>query len=158
MKLPRSAAGWTIAVFGALAFLLGVVGLVRPETLLTLLGFEVVPAADRAAGDYTRTFMAASSMASVNMGVYYLVAASTDWRPFFRFTVPFRLVTFTVFTLLVLVGTAPTRFLGVGLWEGLGAVATGVALWLERGRTGTAGTAEPVPADVAAKRSAGAGH
>jgi hypothetical protein len=34
IKLPRSAAGWTVAVFGTLAVLLGVVGLVRPETLL----------------------------------------------------------------------------------------------------------------------------
>ncbi|GAB3149439.1 hypothetical protein GCM10027290_35690 [Micromonospora sonneratiae] len=132
MKPPRSASGWTIAVFGGLALLLGAVGLVWPDVLLNLLGFEVVAAADRVSGDHTRTFMAASSMASLNMGVYYLLAASSDWRPFFRFTVGFRLLTFAVFTLLVVMEIAPVRFLGVAVWEGLGAVATGVALWSER--------------------------
>ncbi len=90
--------------------------------------------ATRAAGDYTKTFMAASSMASLNMGVYYLVAVATEWRPFYLFTVIFRLVTFTVFTVLVVTDAAPARFFGVAAWEGLGAVATGVALWFERKR------------------------
>ncbi|MGW0431872.1 hypothetical protein ACWDV4_04905 [Micromonospora sp. NPDC003197] len=134
MKWPRSVPGWTIAVFGGLALLLGVVGLVWPETLLALLGFEAVEPSARAAGDHTRTFMAASSMAAVNMGVYYLVAAATEWRPFFRFTVAFRLLTCVVFTLLVLMETAPGGFVGVALWEGLGAVATGAALWFEHRR------------------------
>jgi hypothetical protein len=132
MKLPRSPAGWTMAVFGVLAIVLGVVGLVSPDTLLKLLGFEVL--GDRAAGDYTKTFMAASSMASLNMGVYYLVAVATEWRPFYLFTVIFRLVTFTIFTILVVTDAAPARFFGVAAWEGLGAVATGVALWFERNR------------------------
>jgi hypothetical protein len=136
MRLPRSAAGWTIAVFGALALIMGVVGLLSPDTLLRWLGFEVV--AERPAGDYTTVFMAASSMASFNMGVYYLLAAAQDWKPFFLFTVIFRLVTFTVFTLVVLVGPAPDRFFGVALWEGLGAVATMVALaWQSRRRDTT---------------------
>ncbi|MEN3611295.1 hypothetical protein AAH979_17245 [Plantactinospora sp. ZYX-F-223] len=136
MRLPRSAAGWTIAVFGGLALLLGAVGLVRPEWLLAMLGFEVLEPADRVAGDYTRTFVAASSMASFNMGVYYLLAAWTQWRSFFRFTVLFRLLTFTVFTILVLTEVAPGRFFGVALWEGLGAVATAAGLWYDRRRNG----------------------
>jgi hypothetical protein len=125
---PRTAAGWTIAVLGAMAALFGVVGLVWPDAVLAGLGFETVDPAQRAAGDHTRVFLAASSMASLNMGVYYLVAAATEWRPFFRFTVPFRLLTFTVFVLLVVADVAPARFLGVAAWEGLGAVATGLAL------------------------------
>ena len=130
MRLPRNASGWTMAVFGVLALVMGVVGLVAPDVLLAALGFTRV--ADRPPGDYTRTFLAASSMASLNMGVYYLVAVATSWRPFYVFTVVFRLVTFTVFTILVLSEVAPTRFLGVAIWEGAGAVATGVALWFER--------------------------
>jgi hypothetical protein len=121
-----------MAVFGVLAIILGLVGLVSPDTLLKSLGFEVL--GSRAPGDYTKTFMAASSMASLNMGVYYLVAVATEWRPFYLFTVIFRLVTFTVFTVLVVTDAAPVRFFGVAAWEGLGAVATGVALWFERKR------------------------
>jgi hypothetical protein len=128
----RNASGWTIFIFGSLALLLGLVGLIRPEILLSLLGFTVIDRAARAAGDYTLVFMTASSMASFNMGVYYVLAATNDFRKFYGWTVPFRLLTFTVFTLVVVTGLAPVRFLGVGIWEGLGAAATGLALYLEQ--------------------------
>ncbi|MCK2214522.1 hypothetical protein MF672_012080 [Actinomadura sp. ATCC 31491] len=129
MRLPRSLSGWTMAVFGFLALALGLLGLISPATLLAMLGFEVLDV--RPPGDYTLVYMAASSMAAVNMGVYYLFAASADYTPFFRWTVPFRLVTFAVFTTLVLTGAAPAKFFGVGLWEGVGALVTGLALWRE---------------------------
>jgi len=132
--LPRTAAGWTIAIFGIMALLSGVVGLVSPDSTLSGLGFETLAPGERAAGDYTRVFIAASSMASLNMGVYYLLAAATEWRPFFLFTVPFRLLTFTVFTALVLTDVAPGRFFTVAAWEGLGAVVTGLALLYDRRR------------------------
>jgi hypothetical protein len=135
MMDKRGAAGWTMAVFGVMAILLGAVGVLWPEAVLTLLGFDVIPAGERAAGDYTRVFLIASSMASVNMGVYYLVATATGWRPFFRFTVAFRLLTFTVFTTVVLLDQAPARFLGVALWEGAGAVATWLGLRYDRRRS-----------------------
>lgn len=134
MKI-RDASGWTIFIFGALALLLGLVGLIRPEILLSMLGFTVIDRAARVSGDYTLVFMTASSMASFNMGVYYVLAALNDFKKFYSWTVPFRLLTFTVFTLMVVMGLAPARFIGVGLWEGLGAVSTGLALYLEqRGR------------------------
>ncbi|MEV1286055.1 hypothetical protein [Micromonospora sp. NPDC049679] len=140
MKLPRSVPGWTVAVFGVMALLLGAVGLVFPDVLLHLLGFEVLPAVERATGDHTRTFMAASSMASLNMGVYYLVAAGTDWQPFFSFSAVFRMLTFAVFTLLVVMEVAPVRFIGVALWEGLGGLVTGAAIWHGRRRAGAVAT------------------
>lgn len=127
MKI-RDAAGWTIFIFGVLALLLGLVGLIRPEILLSLLGFEPVDRALRASSDYTIVFMTASSMASFNMGVYYVLASLNDVKAFYRWTVPFRMVTFTVFTITVITGIAPVPFFGVGLWELLGAIATGIAL------------------------------
>lgn len=131
MKI-RDAAGWTIFIFGILAFLLGLVGLIRPEILLSILGFEVVERAQRAASDYTIVFMTASSMASFNMGVYYIFAALNDVKIFYRWTVPFRVVTFVVFTTVVIAGIAPMKFLGVGIWELVGAISTGVALYGKR--------------------------
>lgn len=136
MKLPRSAAGWTVAIFGLLALVVGAVGLIWPEALLRLLGFEVLES--RAPGDYTGTFLTASSMASFNMGVYYLLASATEWRAFYRFTVVFRLVTFTVFSIVVLADAAPGRFFGVAAWEALGALATAVGLWWDRRGSGDA--------------------
>ena len=124
----RDASGWTMFIFGALALLLGLVGLIRPEFLLSMLGFTVLDRAARASGDYTLVFMIASSMASFNMGVYYILAALNDVKQFYRWTVPFRCVTFVIFTIAVLTNLAPARFLGVGAWELAGAIATGLAL------------------------------
>ena len=132
----RNASGWTMFIFGVLAFVFGLVGLLSPETLLALLGFEVVERSQRLVGDYTLTFIAASSMASFNIGVYYVLAALHDLKNFYLWTVPFRAVTFTVFTVLVVTGFAPTRFLGVGIWELTGGAATGLALYFERKKSG----------------------
>ncbi|WP_433788706.1 hypothetical protein [Actinoplanes sp. CA-252034] len=125
--LPRSVAGWTIAVFGLMAAVFGTVGLVSPQTVAAGAGFGAL------SGD-GRVFATASSMASLNMGVYYLVATATEWRAFFRFTVPFRLLTFTVFTLLVVTEVAPAAFFGVAAWEAAGAIATGIGLLADRRR------------------------
>lgn len=124
----RDASGWTMFIFGALALLLGLFGLIRPEILLSILGFDVLGRAARTAGDYTLVFMTASAMASFNMGVYYILAALNDLKPFYKWTVPFRTLTFLVFTTTALTGLAPIRFIGVGVWELVGAIATGIAL------------------------------
>jgi Na+-driven multidrug efflux pump len=123
-------------IFGVLAMLLGLVGLLRPEYLLSLLGFTVLDRSVRVAGDYTLVFMIASSMASFNMGAYYVLASLNDNKQFYRWTVPFRCITPTVFTIAVLTGLAPVRFLGVAAWELIGAIATGVALWYEDTKQG----------------------
>lgn len=127
----RDASGWTIFIFGVLALLLGLAGLLRPELLLSLLGFTVIERAARAAGDYTLVFLIASSMASFNIGAYYILASLHDLRQFYRWTVLFRCITPVVFTIAVLSGLAPTRFLGVAAWELAGAFATGLALRYE---------------------------
>ncbi|RKN17024.1 hypothetical protein D7147_20325 [Micromonospora musae] len=156
MRLPRSVAGWTIAVFGVLALIMGAVGLLWPEAMLRSLGFEVP--ATRAPGDHTGTFLMASSMASFNMGVYYLLATATEWRVFYRFTVFFRLVTFTVFSIAVLAEIAPGRFFGVAAWEGAGALATAVGLWWDARRNRGVGSARggDGAADPSGRADAGA--
>jgi hypothetical protein len=130
----RDASGWTIFIFGLLAFLFGLFSLIRPELLLSVLGFTVLDRASRAAGDYTIVFAIASAIASFNVGVYYMLASLTDLKQFYKWTVPFRCLTFVVFTTAVLTGIAPGRFFGVGAWELTGALATGIALWQENRR------------------------
>jgi Na+-driven multidrug efflux pump len=127
----RDASGWTMFIFGVLALLLGFLGLIRPELLLSILGFTILDRAARVAGDYTLVFMIAASMASFNIGAYYILAALNDLKPFYKWTVPFRCVTPTVFTIAVITGLAPVRFLGVAAWELSGALATGLALWYD---------------------------
>lgn len=136
--LPRTLSAWTMFIFGVLALLLGLVGLVQPDATLSLLGLELLEQGNRAAGDYTLMFVTASSMASFNMGVYYVLASFINWKPFFLWTVPFRMVTFTVFALAVSREIAPSAFLGVAVWELTGAILTGAALLWERGRDSAA--------------------
>jgi len=124
----KDASGWTMFIFGTIALLLGLIGLIRPEILLSILGFDVLDLAARAAGDYTLVFVTASSMASFNIGVYYILSALNDFKAFYRWTVPFRVLTFLVFTTISLTGLAPMVFIAVGAWELTGAIATGIAL------------------------------
>ena len=124
----RDASGWTMFIFGVLALLLGLLGLIRLEILLSILGFDVLDRAARSVSDYTLVFAVASSMASFNMGVYYIFSSLNDFKQFYKWTVPFRGLTFMVFTTAVLTGLAPTRFIAVGAWELVGAITTGQAL------------------------------
>lgn len=131
----RDFSGWTMFIFGALAFLLGLVGLIRPEWTLALVGFEVIERTQRVGADYTLVFVTASSMASFNMGIYYMLAVLNNFKAFYLWTVPFRVVTFIVFLLAVFSGLAPMGFIGVAAWELVGAVLTGLALYFEGRRS-----------------------
>jgi len=128
----RNLSSLTMLVFGVLALALGILGIIQPEATLTLLNFEVLERTQRVTGDYSLVFLVASSMASVNMGIYYILASLNDMKAFYRWTVPFRIVTFVVFTWAVVSGIAPQGFIGVGIWELTGAIATGAALLYER--------------------------
>src|SRR5436190_15440198 len=93
----KDASGWTMVIFGAIALLLGLLGLLRPESLLSILGFPMLERTARLAGDYTLVFITAASMASFNIGVYYILAALNDLKQFYKWTVPYRGLTFLVF-------------------------------------------------------------
>jgi hypothetical protein len=135
MKLQlRNLSSWTIFIFGFMAAVLGLLGLIRPEWTLGLMNLPAIERAARPAGDYTLMFITASSMASLNVGIYYVLAALSNWKAFYGWTVPFRMLTFTVFTLAVVNGIAPAGFLAVAVWELIGALLTGAALLRERGQ------------------------
>lgn len=132
MNKLQNASRWTMFVFGFLAFILGIIGLKSPKTLLKQMGFKAIDHQEREDHDYTHIFVMTSSMASTNMGIYYMLAALLNVRRFFYWTVPFRLVTFTIFTTAVLRGVAPIKFITVAVWELVGALLTGWALWSEK--------------------------
>ncbi|MCC6613332.1 MAG: hypothetical protein IT320_07620 [Anaerolineae bacterium] len=126
-------------IFGILALVMGILGITSPDTLLSLINFQIIDPSTRAAGDYTLVFITASSMASLNMGAYYVLASLVDFKAFYMWTVPFRVLTFTVFTLAISRGIAPSGFFGVALWELIGALLTGAALLWERRSNSGAG-------------------
>ncbi len=127
----RTASDLTVFMFGVMAILAGLIGLISPETMLSLMNFIVIDRSTRLDGDYTIVFLLSSSMASLNMGIYYLLAAWNQWTKFYQFTVVFRLVTVVVFILAIYNGHAPKGFIGIAMWEFVGALITGAALWFE---------------------------
>jgi hypothetical protein len=58
------------------------------------------------------------------MGIYYTLAAVQENRAFFKLTVPMRMLTASVFW------AQDGGWRMAGLWEGVGAVATGAALYM----------------------------
>jgi hypothetical protein len=128
----RNVSSLMMLVSGIAALLVGVVGVVEPDVVLSLLGFEVVEDSQRASHDYTLIFILASSVVSMNVGVYYTLAALSDLKEFYSWTVAFRCVTFVLFAVGILSGYMPTSLLIVAFWELAGAIATGIALSYER--------------------------
>lgn len=129
---PRCISGWTVSVFGVLAVIMGVLGLIRPDIQFGVIGFELLDM--RSPGDYTPAVMATTSLAAVTMGVFYLVGVAMCWPGFIAFTVAARLFMCAGFIVLILAGQAPAAFIGAALWEGLGAATTGTALWWDNRR------------------------
>jgi hypothetical protein len=128
----RNVSSLVMLISGIAALLVGVIGVVEPGVVLSLLGLEVVDGSQRASHDYTLIFILASYTVSMNVGVYYTLAALSNLKEFYSWTVAFRCVTFVLFTVGVLSGYMPTSLLIVAFWEFVGAIATGIALYYER--------------------------
>lgn len=117
-------AALTILVFGVLITAMGMTGLLMPQFLLSILGL-------REAGMSTpvaQMFIMASAQASLAMGLYYILAAISNHRGFFQWSVRLRILNFVVFATMVLLGMAPSKWLMVAGLELLGAMITGIAL------------------------------
>lgn len=124
----RNLSSLVMLLFGISAFAIGVFGLLATDTMLTTFGATTIDGTLRAFG-------LLASAAATNVGAYYVLAAFTNLKTFYWWTVPFRLfVTVLFIGGAALGGQIPGTFLGIAIWEGLGALATGAALIYERNR------------------------
>jgi hypothetical protein len=114
-------AALTMLVFGMVVVGSGLTGLLAPHMLLTVLGITDT-------GSATQLFIMATSQASLAMGLYYILASVNETRIFFQWSVPLRVINFMVFAALVPLGVAPSQWLMVAGLEGVGALATAIAL------------------------------
>ena len=122
-------AALTMMVFGVLIVGMGMTGLMAPQFLLAILGLSEAGISSHT----THLFVMASSQASLAMGLYYILAAVNETRIFFQWSVPLRIINFMVFSSMVAVGVAPSRWLMVAGLELTGALATGIALVSKKG-------------------------
>lgn len=113
--MPSSTA-YTIYAFGLTSFLFGAVTLLDPIKGAERLDLD--PSA--------QPVVKASSLAAIAMGIYYILAAYQENHAFFWLTVPMRTLTTTVFL------RQGGGWTGPGIWEGLGATATALALIVTR--------------------------
>ena len=117
-------AALTMMIFGVLIVGMGMTGLMAPQFLLAILGLSETGMSSHT----TQLFVMASSQASLAMGMYYILASVNETRIFFQWSVPLRIINFMVFSSMVAVGVAPSRWLMVAGLELAGALATGIAL------------------------------
>ena len=103
MAPSRSAV--TIYAFGVTAFVAGLFTLLSPPDALT---------------NDCKPVSAGNGLAAIAMGMYYCLAAFQENVPFFKLTVPMRLLTTMVFW-----GYGWTA---VAAWEGMGALLTALTL------------------------------
>ncbi|KAK3361275.1 hypothetical protein B0T24DRAFT_642878 [Lasiosphaeria ovina] len=103
----------TILLFGITSFAAGATSLIWPAPTLAALDLptSALPAAR------------GNSLAAIAMGIYYTLGAYQNNRAFFLATVPMRLLTTAVFW--------GQNWRAAALWEGIGALLTGLALGYE---------------------------
>ncbi|QDS76460.1 hypothetical protein FKW77_004777 [Venturia effusa] len=116
VAIMPSAAALTIAMFGLSCLLVGISTLITPSKIIAdfLLPADALPT------------VYGNGLAATGMGLYYLLAAYQENRAFFVATVPMRLLTTTIFSILGGPWTLPA------IWEGAGALTTLVALFFGR--------------------------
>jgi hypothetical protein len=122
----HTAAAWTVAGFGLLAFVMGISGLVSPARQRSMTGLKEPD--ERGPGDHTPALMMTTSMAAVNTGFVYMLGIAKGWPRFPAWTVAARLFMCAGFLVLIRRRIAPKSFLGAALWEGIGAAITGAAM------------------------------
>ncbi|KAI1166978.1 hypothetical protein F5B18DRAFT_603228 [Nemania serpens] len=107
-----SPAALTIYLFGVTAFLAGVASLIDPSSVASQLNFPLV----------CTPVGRGNSLAAIAMGVYYTLAAYQENTMFFIAAVPMRLLSTVVFF--------RQGWSVPAVWEGTGALITGIALVL----------------------------
>ena len=113
-------------LFGVATLASGISNLLFPSSSLAALGF--VPSNE------LRTMHAASSVAALVMGTYYILLGYLNIRVFFWATLPVRSVTVVVTIQLVRGGVAPKEFAAVPITEAIGVGLTATGLLVDKWR------------------------
>jgi hypothetical protein len=122
MRLAR----FSIAIFGALAFVTGTLCLISPQNGMDALSLT--------GGHGLRVMFGAASVAALNVGIYYMLAAYKDVRAFYGWTILPRLLTCALFGTWYSLGYySSPLLLSIGLTEAAGAILTALGVfWLDR--------------------------
>ncbi|BDS10527.1 hypothetical protein [Aureispira anguillae] len=113
---------FAMAIFGCMAFILGVITILYPSYLVNTLNLS---ASDTNA---LRLALTLSGIASTNMGAYYIYMAYYEVIPFFKITVVFRMLITVPVILYWSIVYGQDSFLLIALWEGVGALWVLIAL------------------------------
>lgn len=119
-----SKAAFTIKVFGAYLFALGIVLALVPNLLLSVFAFP----------ETNEVWIRVLGVVVINVGVYYWYAAVSEAKPFFLASVFARAFVLLAFAALVLLGFAKPMLIAFGAVDALGGLWTYFAFRSERGR------------------------
>ena len=120
-----SKAAFTVKVFGVYLFVLGLILLVSPNTLLSIFGIP----------ETTEVWIRVLGVTVVTLGVYYWYAAKSEAKPFFIASIFTRMFVLVAFIALVLLGFTKPVLILFGTIDCAGGIWTFLALKGERGIT-----------------------
>ncbi|CAF1357963.1 unnamed protein product [Rotaria sordida] len=113
--MPATVSDLIVGGFGLISVISGFFGLIYPEMILEIMHLTVVDRSVRQSADYTITFLICLSIASFNIGLYYLIAVWYRWKKFYKLTVMFRFLTFFVLALTIANNSLPKCLIAVAV-------------------------------------------
>ncbi len=123
-----------MAVFGGMAFILGITTIFHPSYMVERLNLFSVDTTE------LRSIIVLSGIASTNMGAYYLYMAYHRVIIFFKITIVFRLLITVPVLVYWCVIQDQDALLLIALWEGFGALWVLLALIYDNNRLLTKGS------------------
>jgi hypothetical protein len=119
MIFPRSAAGRVTLGLAAVAFCVGLYGLLNPAAQLQMM--QLGPGVAPPGVDGTSTLLVIANLAAINTAAIYLLGSIKEWSEFFVLAIGARLFMGIGFAVLNVQGVAPNTFIAAAAWEWFGA-------------------------------------
>lgn len=118
-RLPDTITGWVLLVFGSIALIAGLLGVINP-------GIGSNPD-----GPVAAAFMFSISLSAICNGVLHLMAVMSGWTKFPYYAITARMILFAGYTALVISGDAPASFKGGAVFEVAGAVIIAISIMVD---------------------------
>jgi|GEM_PF-2422042 len=126
----KTISDWAVIILGSIGFLLGISGLIFPESQYKILGLDT-----GSIGTVIPGLMGSAGLSAIYMGLMYIFGTLQKWKNFKHYLIFARLLMAIGFLVLLSIGRAPETYISAALWEAIGAGIIALTLWLDKRRT-----------------------
>jgi hypothetical protein len=128
----KTVSDWTVITLGTIGLLLGISGLMFPESQYEILGVDT-----DSIGPIIPGLMGSAGLSATCVGLMYIFGTIQRWKFFKHYLIFARMIMAIGFVTLVSIDRAPATYVSAALWEGIGAVIIALALWWDSWKTKT---------------------